>query len=169
LGWRKKKDRAPEEARSLDSLTARLTLTGEASGRRQLLPRRAVCSKLLRRSLSRSLLLRGLDLTTTAAAAIAAVAAMATAVATAMAAVATAMAAAAVAAAVAAAAAIAAAVMTKGHYLAVAAQQGDSDDREKHRKTKNNNTVHPRILQITYRYRKRKLLVCRQRRSHRNF
>lgn len=37
--------------------------------------------------------------------------------------------------------------MTKGHYLAVTAQEGDSDDREKHRKTKNNNTVHPQILQ----------------------
>jgi bisphosphoglycerate-independent phosphoglycerate mutase (AlkP superfamily) len=64
-------------------------------------------------------------------------------VATAMAAVATA-----VAAIATAIAAIAAAVMTEGHHLAVTADEGDANNREKHRQPKNNNTVHPQILQL---------------------
>jgi acetyl-CoA acetyltransferase len=69
--------------------------------------------------------------------------AVATAMATAVAAVATAMAA--IAAAI---ATVAAAVMTERHHLAVTADEGDSNDREKHRQTKNNDTVHPQILQL---------------------
>jgi hypothetical protein len=61
--------------------------------------------------------------------------------------------------AIATVAAIAAAVMAESHRLAVTADEGDANDREKHRETKNNDTVHPQILQITYRYRKRKLPV----------
>jgi len=78
-----------------------------------------------------------------AVAAIAAVAAM-----TLVAAVATAVAAVAAAVATIAAAARAALAMAEGHGLAVTAQEGDSNDREKHSQTKNNNTVHPRILQL---------------------
>jgi len=37
--------------------------------------------------------------------------------------------------------------MTKGHRLVVTAQQGNADDREENRETKNNNSVHPQILQ----------------------
>jgi hypothetical protein len=91
--------------------------------------------------------------TASAATAAAAIAAMATAVATMMA---TLMATTAAAAAIAtiAGAAAAAATMTKGHRLVVTAQQSDADDREENRETKNNNPIHPQILQITYRYRK---------------
>jgi hypothetical protein len=107
---------------------------------------------LLRGNLSRhrSLLLRSLDVTTTTATTIAAIAAVATAVATAVAPMATAVAA--VAARVATIAAIAAiataAAMAKRHRLAVTADQGDANDREKHRQTKNNDTIHPQILQL---------------------
>ena len=75
---------------------------------------------------------------------------MATAVATAMATMATAVAAAVATAmaAVAAIATVAAAVMTERHHLAVTADEGDANDREKHRETKNNDTVHPQILQL---------------------
>ena len=38
--------------------------------------------------------------------------------------------------------------MTEGHHLAVTADEGDSNDREEHRQTKNNDTVHPQILQL---------------------
>ena len=117
-------------------------------------------SELLRGSLSRhrSLLLRGLNVTTTAAAttiAAAIAAAMATTVATAVATaapVAAAMAAA-VAATIAAIAAAATAAMTKGQSLAIAAYQGNTNQREKQRETENNDTIHPQFLQITYRYR----------------
>jgi hypothetical protein len=72
-------------------------------------------------------------------------------------------------AAIAAAAAIATARITaagetaknKGRRLVFTADEGDSNQREKHRDTQNNNSVHPRILQLTYRYRKRELLSCR--------
>jgi len=47
-----------------------------------------------------------------------------------------------------AAVAAAAATMTEGHRLVVTAQEGDADDREENRETKNNNTVHPQILQL---------------------
>jgi hypothetical protein len=81
----------------------------------------------------------------TAATTTAAIATVATAMA---AAVATAVATAVAAATAIAAAARAATVMTEGQSLALtAAQQGDSNQSEKHRQTKNNNTVHPRILQ----------------------
>jgi hypothetical protein len=52
--------------------------------------------------------------------------------------------------AVAAVAAVAAAapVMTEGHRLAVTTNQSDANDREEHRETQNNNTVHPQILQL---------------------
>jgi hypothetical protein len=115
--------------------------------------------------------------TAVAAAAIAATVATAPAVAAiptvaAIAAVATiAMAPATVAAAVAAAATIAAATVTtgetakEGRRLVLTAHEGDSNQREKHRDTQNNDTVHPRILQLTYRYRKRELLSCRHTRS----
>jgi len=43
---------------------------------------------------------------------------------------------------------VAAAMMTEGHHFAVTAHEGDSNDREEHRQTKNNNTVHPQILQL---------------------
>jgi hypothetical protein len=52
----------------------------------------------------------------------------------------------------AAAAVAAAATMTKGHRLVITAQQSDADDREENRETKHNNSIHPQILQITYRY-----------------
>jgi opacity protein-like surface antigen len=52
------------------------------------------------------------------------------------------------AATVATAAAAAAAAEDKGRSLVLTAHQGDSNQREKHRETKNNNTVHPRILQL---------------------
>jgi hypothetical protein len=71
-------------------------------------------------------------------------------------------------AAIAAAAAITAASVSatkepaeEGRRLVFTADQGDANQREKHRDTQNNNTVHPRILQLTYRYRKRELLSCR--------
>ena len=125
-------------------------------------PRRATC--LLRRSLHRgrhrSLLLHdgGLDhatatATTTIAAIAAAVAAtMATAVAamatmatmTAMAAAVATMTAVAAIAAIAAIAPIATmAAKDEGRSLVLTADEGDADDREEDRETKNNNTVHP--------------------------
>jgi hypothetical protein len=72
-------------------------------------------------------------------------------------------------AAIAAAAAITAAGISAANKaaeecrrLVFTADQGDANQREKHRDTQNNNTVHPRILQLTYRYRKRELLLsCR--------
>lgn len=72
-------------------------------------------------------------------------------------------------AAIAAAAAITAAGISAAHEaaeegrrLVFTADEGDANQREKHRDTQNNNTVHPRILQLTYRYRKRELLLsCR--------
>jgi len=98
----------------------------------------------------RSLLLGGSGITATAASttttAIAGAAAMMTAMATAVATMATVAAIATVAAA--------ALVMTEGHRLAVTTDQSDANDREEHRETQNNNTIHPQILQITYRYRK---------------
>ena len=85
--------------------------------------------------------------TTIAAVTTAAAVAVATAVAAMMASMAAAMAAT-VASAVAAVAAIAATTaMTEGHRLVVTAQEGDTDDREENRETKNNNTVHSQILQ----------------------
>jgi hypothetical protein len=96
----------------------------------------------------RSLLLSGITAAAAASATVAAaaaIAAMATAVATMMAMMASATAATTTTATV---AAIAATVMTKGHRLAVTAHQGDANDREEHGQTKNNNTVHPQILQL---------------------
>jgi hypothetical protein len=92
------------------------------------------------------LLLRSLDVATIAAAiaAAAAVAAVAAAVATL---VATRMATVAAAAAI-AAVATAALAMAEGHRLAVTADEGDANDREKHRQTKNHNSIHPQILQL---------------------
>ena len=49
----------------------------------------------------------------------------------------------------------------EGRRLVFTADEGDSNQREKHRDSQNNNSVHPRILQLTYRYRKRELLSCR--------
>ena len=94
---------------------------------------------------------------------------MATAVAAAVAAitvVATTAAVAAVAATIAAAAATT--TMTEGHRLVVTAQEGDTDDREENRETKNNNTVHSQILQLLTGTGKSKLPSCRPRRSHRD-
>lgn len=96
---------------------------------------------------------------TTAAAIAAVAAAVATTVAAAVAtiAVATRMAAAiaAVAAAVAAMTAVAAiaavasaAAEDEGRSLVLTADQGDSDEREKHRETKNNNTIHPQSSKL---------------------
>lgn len=45
--------------------------------------------------------------------------------------------------------------------FAVAAQQGHADQRDENRDTKQNNAVHPRILQLTYWYRKRENSFCR--------
>ena len=74
-----------------------------------------------------------------------------------------------VASAVAAVAAIAATTaMTEGHRLVVTAQEGDTDDREENRETKNNNTVHSQILQLLTGTGKSKLPSCRPRRSHRD-
>jgi hypothetical protein len=71
---------------------------------------------------------------------------MATAMATAMATtVATTVAA---VAAVATIAAIAATAMAKRHRLAVTADEGDANNREEHRQTKNNDSIHPQILQL---------------------
>jgi predicted metal-binding membrane protein len=97
-----------------------------------------------------------------AAAAIASAAAVASAVATMMASMATtaaammtSMASAAAAAATAAAAVTTTTITTtahsaknKGRSLVFTAHQGDSNQREKHRESKNNNSVHPRILQL---------------------
>jgi hypothetical protein len=85
--------------------------------------------------------------TTTAStiATIATIAAVATAVATMMASAVATSVAATVATAI---ATVAATVMTKRHHLAVTADKGDSNDREEHRETKNNDTVHPQILQL---------------------
>ena len=109
------------------------------------------------------MLLGSLDDAATAAAAT--IASIASTVATAMSAVATRVAAATIAAmttvAAATAAIAAAAAMTKSNSLAVTTDQSDSNYREKQRQTQNNNTVHPRILQITYRYRKREIPSCR--------
>jgi hypothetical protein len=159
---RKKKDRTGDAVRSLDFFAAGTVLQGEQPVRAaNICPSGQCCSKLLRGGLSRhrSLLLRGLNVTTTTTAAstaisttTAAIAAVAAAIATAIAAaVATMMATvASMAAAMAttAIATVAAAVMTKRHHLAVTADEGDSNDREKHRQTKNNDTVHPQILQL---------------------
>ena len=79
---------------------------------------------------------------TTIAAAVATAMATATVMTTTAAAVATA-----VSAVATIAAAAAAAVMTEGHRLVVTAQQSDADDREKHRETQNNDTIHSQILQ----------------------
>jgi hypothetical protein len=50
---------------------------------------------------------------------------------------------------VATAATIAAATTEQeGRSLLLTAHEGDSNQREKHRESKNNNTVHPRILQL---------------------
>ena len=113
---------------------------------------------LLRGNLSRGrgLLLGGLHIAATAATAAAAAAVSTTAATTAIAAVATAVATiammastvACMATTVAAAASAAAAAENEGRSLVLTAHQGDSDQREKHRETKNNNTVHPRILQL---------------------
>jgi len=66
-----------------------------------------------------------------------------------MATMASAVAAMATVAAIAAIAAIAAAAaMAKRHHLAVTADKGDANNREEHRETKNNDTVHPQILQL---------------------
>src|SRR5262249_20680434 len=54
-----------------------------------------------------------------------------------------------------------AAAVTEGNCLAISTDQGDANQSEKQRQTQNNNTVHPRILQITYRYRKREIPSCR--------
>jgi hypothetical protein len=43
---------------------------------------------------------------------------------------------------------VAAAAMAERHHLAVTADEGDTNDREKHRQSNNNNSVHPRILQL---------------------
>jgi hypothetical protein len=51
----------------------------------------------------------------------------------------------------------------EGRRLVFTADEGDANQREKHRDTQHNNSVHPQILQLTYRYRKRELLIlsCR--------
>jgi hypothetical protein len=66
------------------------------------------------------------------------------------------------AAAVTAVAAIAAVAAVSSHRFVFAAEQGEAHDREKYRDTKNYNSIHPKILQKTYRYRKRarKLVVA---------
>jgi hypothetical protein len=78
---------------------------------------------------------------TTIAPAMAAIAAMAT-----VTPVASAVAAAAIATA--AAATVAHSAKNEGRSLVLSAHQGDSDQGEKHRQTKHNNSVHPRILQL---------------------
>jgi hypothetical protein len=109
---------------------------------------------------------------TTIASAIAAVA-VATAVAAAMAAITVvstaAVAAVAIAAIAIAAIAATATTMTEGHRLVVTAQEGDTNDCEKDRKTKHNNTVHSQILQKYLQVPvSQKLPICRSRRSHRD-
>jgi hypothetical protein len=93
------------------------------------------------------LLLSGSGITATVAASAIAIA-IAAAVATAVAAMMAAVMATAAAIATVAMARAAAATMTEGHRLVVTAQQGDADDREENRETKNNNTIHPQILQL---------------------
>jgi hypothetical protein len=55
------------------------------------------------------------------------------------------------------------ATMPEGRGLLLTAHEGDSNQREKDRDTKNNNAIHPQILQLTYRYRKRnnQVAVCK--------
>jgi mannose/fructose/N-acetylgalactosamine-specific phosphotransferase system component IIC len=48
----------------------------------------------------------------------------------------------------------------RGRRLVLTAHQGDADEREKHRSSKNDDTIHSRILQIRYRYRKPKHQVA---------
>ena len=38
--------------------------------------------------------------------------------------------------------------MTEGRSLVLNAHQGDADQREKHRETENNDSIHPQILQL---------------------
>jgi hypothetical protein len=58
------------------------------------------------------------------------------------------------------AAAVAAAAKDEGRSLLLTAHEGDTDEREKHRETKNNNTVHPRILQLLTGTGKRELPIA---------
>jgi hypothetical protein len=71
--------------------------------------------------------------------------------------------------AVARATAAAAKIEQAGFSRLLAANQGDAHQGEENCNPKNNNAVHPRILQNAYRYRKLKPLACRQLRpSHRS-
>jgi len=147
LDERKKKDRTPEEARSLKFANRGLALQGEQPNGVNKALRGPVCSNLLRGCLSRhrSLLLGGSSVSAaTAAAAIAVAGAAAVATMAMMATMATAVAAVAAVAAIAAAAL----VMTEGHCLAVTTNQRDANDREEHRESQHNNTIHPQILQL---------------------
>ena len=154
---RKKKDRTSRRKPDLSIFctNANVANRGASNPRPADAPARDA-TKLLRGSLGRG---RGLlfhrgggvsatTASTTIASAIAAAVAtaVAAAVMAAIAVVATTAAVAAVAATIAAAAATT--TMTEGHRLVVTAQEGDTDDREENRETKNNNTVHSQILQL---------------------
>jgi hypothetical protein len=54
-----------------------------------------------------------------------------------------------------------AAAMAEGRRLVFTAHEGDTNQREKHRDTKNDNTVHPQILQLLTGTGKREQLSCR--------